>query len=130
MASKKTKKSHAKKNLHKEEITQDKPAVSSIILDPELSIKTIGALRDELSELYSCENEITIDASAVNYMDTSAIQLLVAFNECITKRSKKLNWKDVSDAFSTSFSELGFHNYLNLENTDTDSDDDDLCPVF
>lgn len=131
MAAKKTKKRTSKKKKEVKELVVEKPQLSTLALEEKLGIESANALKQTLSDFYTHDSDITIDASAVKSADTSAIQLLLAFSEGIAKQSRKVIWKDCSELFLKSSQEIGLDKYFDLDHSyETTDDEEDLCPVF
>jgi ABC-type transporter Mla MlaB component len=81
-----------------------------IVLDHTLGIADVSTLYETLKCIAATEQDVTIDATHINAIDTSTVQLLVSFVRQIEKSDCKVIWtKEPSEAF------LKVVKFLNLE---------------
>jgi len=88
-----------------------------INLNPVLNIEDVGSLREQLLLVFDQYESIDIDASKVESIDTSSLQLLVVLMREAAKESKKISIKP-SDNFLNCANLLGVSGMLALAETD------------
>ena len=98
-----------------------------LALPARLGIKNVSEWKSELAGLLKADCSIKIDASAVESIDTAALQLLVAFVSQLKQQARALEWQQPTDAFLQHAHLIDVARHLGLE---ARADDDDLCPVF
>jgi ABC-type transporter Mla MlaB component len=84
-----------------------------IVLDTQIGISGIRNFKSLLEKILS-RKQLTIDASKLEKIDTSALQLLAAFMLEADKRSIKVNWQSPSARFINSARLLGLVELLKL----------------
>lgn len=85
----------------------------NVVLDEQVRISDAAELKS-LLEKYLHRKRLTIDASKVKKIDTSAMQLLTAFALEADNRSIKINWQSPSPRFLETARLLGLTAPLNL----------------
>lgn len=88
-----------------------------IVLPEQLTIRDISqtkqaweaALRDESTMMI-------VDVASVERIDTSAMQLMLAFREAVLRKNKTFEWRSPSQAFLNSAATLGFTGLMGLSN--------------
>ncbi|HSG62149.1 MAG TPA: STAS domain-containing protein [Pseudomonadales bacterium] len=88
--------------------------LSSYKLPDVVTIAEIEALHDALLALMSSDSP-TLDASAVERIDTAALQQLVAFNVALQNINTELLWGACSDLFLASVEQIGLKDALGLK---------------
>lgn len=88
------------------------PIADSIILDEQSKIAKAKSLKDKLSELLNNKNNIKIDASKVEKIDTSVLQLLTAFSLQAQRQSIEIAWQQPSPTFTTAADLLDLSQHL------------------
>jgi anti-anti-sigma regulatory factor len=78
-------------------------------LPPELTIAKVEEFKLHLLEFIAKNDEINIDDSEVNRIDTIGIQLLLTTIIYISTQNKTLIWKSKSDIINQSFKQLGIN---------------------
>ncbi|HTV85397.1 MAG TPA: STAS domain-containing protein [Dyella sp.] len=76
-------------------------------------IADVGDLHRKLSDAFDAP-QIVLDASAVERVDTAALQLLVVFQREAAKRGKQMSWAGVSAPLHEAASQLGLAQTLAL----------------
>jgi len=71
-----------------------------IVLAARLTIQDIGVLKARLVEHCQLDEPAVVDASAVETVDTAALQLLVAFANSMYSRSQTIEWREPSAVFT------------------------------
>lgn len=69
-------------------------------------------LYDTLLETINSSIHLQIDASAVDRMGTSAVQVLVSLSQHLDNEGGSLKIKKPSDAFKSVFTDLGLANFI------------------
>lgn len=78
-------------------------------LPPELTIAKVEEYKSHLLEFIEKNDEIEIDDSEVNRIDTIGIQLLFSTIIYVSTLNKSLIWKNNSDIIYQSFKQLGIN---------------------
>lgn len=89
-------------------------AVTAVSFSPGLTIRNVTAKRSELSQALENKSGVQMDLSAVEVVDTAAMQLLLAFNLEAKKRGVPLHWQHPSEAVCAAGELLGLTNELEL----------------
>jgi len=115
VTTKKTKpaKSSAQKKSAKPKKTR-KDSNKTLILNAVLVINNARPLSQEFSQLIKTNEDISIDASAVEMIDTAILQLLLATTIKIKSSNHKVNWIKPSEKFIASASLLGLSEPLGI----------------
>lgn len=71
-----------------------------IVLESRLGIQNVSALKTRLSSHCQQGMPAIIDASAVETVDTAALQLLVAFVNSLCSQAQTVEWRTPSSAFT------------------------------
>lgn len=90
---KQSKKSKVSKKTAKKTI----PKGESVTLDSILVIDDVTQLHQQLVDLVAKKTDITINARAVNMIDTAMLQLFTSFVMTLKKQNIKVTWKDPSE---------------------------------
>ncbi|PCJ21925.1 MAG: hypothetical protein COB04_01720 [Gammaproteobacteria bacterium] len=86
-----------------------------IKFDKIIDITVVEALYSELEKALSGHGSVDIDASQVERVDTSTLQLIYTFKEQISANGYKLKWTGVSDNFFEIATLLGLDEKLDLD---------------
>jgi len=78
-------------------------------LPAELTIVQVEACKSQFIEFAAQHQEITLDDSDVNRVDTVGIQLLLAMITYIAAQNKTLHWKNTSSIINESVKQLGIN---------------------
>ena len=81
----------------------------------DFTIYVIDGIKDELSKELDIYNNFELDLSEVEEFDSSALQLLLAFDREIKRQEKQLVITGVSSAILKLFNTYGLSQYFNLE---------------
>jgi phospholipid transport system transporter-binding protein len=80
--------------------------VPVVVLASHCTVKDAAAMKLDLCALVHAE-EVIVDVSAVERIDTSAMQLLCAFARNCAKRNQKVTWKGESSSWREAVRLLG-----------------------
>ncbi|MDT8282404.1 MAG: STAS domain-containing protein [Gammaproteobacteria bacterium] len=96
--------------------TDEKESTSNemIVLSPVLIINNAKALSLDLSQLLQSSNDITIDASAVEMIDTAILQLLLAVTNKVKSAKHEVHWPNPSATFISTVNILGLSKPLGI----------------
>jgi len=112
------KSSPAKKSLKKKE---SKPRVikennnNRMTLNPVLVINNAKSMLETIDKLVDSDDDVYIDASGVEMIDTAILQLLLAATIKIRSANHKVTWNNPSDIFLSNTALLGLSEALGLE---------------
>ena len=95
-----------------------------LTLSGKLSVKEAGTLAEQLSA-----QPETVDAEALDSVDTAALQLLVAYANSARKAGRTVTWKGRDAALGEALALAGLAHCIEFDAA-TASGDDELCPVF
>lgn len=118
-----TKKTASKNNAASNKLVAKKPVKNVknestsneiIVLDPVLIINNAKNLSLELRKLLQSSNDITIDASAVEMIDTAILQLLLAITIKIKSAKHEVHWLNPSATFISTANLLGLSKPLGI----------------
>ncbi len=131
------KKATAKKSVSRKRAKKsgknEKPEVagpSSVVLDDRPGIKNILELKEQLTTAFDAGGTVVVDAHNVESIDTTALQLLVAFANSVHKQSRTLQWVEPSGVFREMADLADLSRCLGVGDCTVAEDIDDLCPVF
>jgi anti-anti-sigma regulatory factor len=105
----------AEKNRSTKPTTAKKESNLSLILDSVLVINDAKSLMQKINQLVESNDDISIDASAVEMIDTAILQLLLAATIKIRSSENKINWINPSDKFISNASLLGLTESLGIK---------------
>ncbi len=86
----------------------------SFCLSGLLDVSRADTLHGALDALLANEGMVTLEADSVERIDTSILQLLVAFKRELNKRGFDLQWANASDVIIFTARSLGLLEALNL----------------
>lgn len=89
-----------------------KPLTHTLTLDSVAVIHNAKALYEEFGKVSNAD--VSIDASAVEMIDTAILQLLYAFVTKVTSNNHKINWINPSDEFISRARLLGLSRNLGI----------------
>ena len=111
--SKKTKvKTNRKSKVREEKIKTDK---TRLILDSIITINDAQTMYTQLRSLLESKQDITIDASAVEMLDTAILQLLLAFVNKIKAQNRVVVWSKPSEEMINRATTLNLQAGLGLD---------------
>jgi ABC-type transporter Mla MlaB component len=87
---------------------------ASVTLGANCSIKEVAALRESLCAVLDAHEPVSIDASAVERIDTATLQLLYAFVRDRFAADREVVWQGVTGQLSEAARLLGVRDLLNL----------------
>ncbi len=87
---------------------------NALVLRPECMLSDAAALKQRLCALLPHEGTVTLDAGAVERIDTAALQLLAAFIRDRRLAGRPVEWRAVSDVLSCAARVLGMDVMLSL----------------
>lgn len=87
---------------------------ASVTLAANCSIKEVAALRESLCAVLGAQEPVSIDASAVERIDTATLQLLYAFVRDRFAADREVVWQGVTGQLSEAARLLGVRDLLNL----------------
>lgn len=105
----------AEKNRSTKPTTAKKESNLSLIFDSVLVINDAKSLMQKINQLVESNDDISIDASAVEMIDTAILQLLLAATIKIRSSNHKINWINPSDKFISNASLLGLTESLGIK---------------
>lgn len=73
-------------------------------------------LHSQMEGLLQTGHDVEIDASQVEQIDTSALQLLYSFHQALNQDGKTLKWKSPSDQVVQTAKLLGLDEHLSITN--------------
>jgi len=87
-----------------------------ISLGPVLDVAGSGELKKQLEKVFRRKQPFELDGSAVERVDSAALQVLVAFSRESHKRKIDLEWAEVSDSLRAASTLLGLDRELGIGN--------------
>ncbi len=93
------------------------PTLPTVSIASSCTVKDAMSLKQSLDAFASTEGQIIIDASAVERVDTSIVQLLCAFTRVRLAGDREVLWHAPSAAFLEAARLLGVHELLSLPRT-------------
>lgn len=123
------KKTAGKKNsaAKKTEVVAESP----LVLEEKIGIQTISNLVERLESLLSSDSKILIDASAVQYADIAALQVLTAFSNSARAQSRPIEWQCENSVLPRLCALADLDRHINFDApAEVVEEDDGLCPVF
>jgi anti-anti-sigma regulatory factor len=85
----------------------------TLVLDPVVVINDARSLYQTLAEIDN-DSDVTIDASAVEMIDTAVLQLLFAFTKKVQAGNQQISWTNPSDEFISRADLLGLSHHLGI----------------
>jgi anti-anti-sigma regulatory factor len=89
-------------------------SAASFKLEPILVINNARALSQELNRFIENSDEINIDASAVEMIDTAVLQVLLAIANKARSEKREIHWIAPSDIFLSNISLLGISRQIGI----------------
>ncbi len=96
------------------EVSSESRIEKHIVLDPILSIDNANKLYDQFDSVVQRKQNIIIDASAVEMIDTAMLQLLIAFVRKLKNEGVKISWNKPSDELLSRAVLLNLEEYLGI----------------
>lgn len=121
-------KSKSSKDGEKSKKDKDSKKDSEIKLAQKLSIGNAKELEAMLLEGLESGDEITLNMSDVEQVDTAAIQVLIGFINSATKAKCAFKWRGESEALTNFSKALALNS--NLDFSAGAMPEAELCPVF
>lgn len=100
-------------NDEKKLVEGDNVTTCKIALDSNLTIANSENLKSILLESLG-NNKVEIDATSVEQIDTSCVQLLVSYIKMLENQSIELEWKGVSEPLVNTVKYLGLTKHLKI----------------
>ena len=92
---------------------QDKTRIS---FGPVLDVSGSGELKKQLEKIFRRKSPFELDGSAIERIDTAALQVLAAFSRESRNRDIELAWAGVSDSLRNASTLLGLTRELGISN--------------
>jgi anti-anti-sigma regulatory factor len=98
-------------------VAKRKPKATSniILLDETVVISGVMELREKLAAAVTSHDEVVIDGSAVEKIDGTGLQLLVALMKQAVSSNTAISWSSASDLLLDSAAQLGLIEILGLD---------------
>ena len=90
---------------------QDKTRIS---FGPVLDVSGSGELKKQLEKIFRRKTPFELDGSAIERIDTAALQVLVAFSRESRNRDIELTWANASDPLRNASTLLGLTQELGI----------------
>lgn len=87
-----------------------------LCLPDTLKIDTVSEFKLTIDQALKSGADFDVDASGLEAIDFSGLQLLIAFVSEVNVNGSTLIWQSVSDAFQSAADDLGANRFLNLPN--------------
>lgn len=87
---------------------------SRIVLGEVLDINAVARLHKRLVKCADKKNSVTINAAKVNSVDTSSLQVLLAFTERVCAEGNRISWQSPSDSLVRTARMTGLDTLLGL----------------
>lgn len=81
--------------------------MSTIVLDPELTISYVSELKDRFLSTLEQERDVTLDVSQVVEFDGAGLQLLISLKKWCRKHNKTMRIEKHSDSVSSVLALIG-----------------------
>ena len=88
---------------------------AGLTLSPQCTLRDADELKSSLAALVEAPDDITVDASSVERIDTASLQLLVAFVATRKASGRVVRWTAPSETFMTCAMRLGLRGPLQLD---------------
>lgn len=112
---KQVKRMTAKKERENKRTDKKSSDVNKLVLDPIITINDAQKMYRQLGLLLELKQDITIDASAVEMLDTAVLQLLLAFVNNIKAQSNEVVWLQPSEEMINRVTTLNLQVDLSLD---------------
>lgn len=107
-------KNTSKNNPEYQNVNAQKDKTNILVLDSELNIAATADLYDRMQPFLDQKEEILLDASKVEVVDSAALQLLLVFVREAQERSISTRWESASKKFLNTVTLLGFQQHLGV----------------
>lgn len=111
--------SNNKKASKKTSAARSRNTAQKLVLQEQVRISQSKELKKQLEKLLTAKKKIQIDASNVQKIDTSGIQLLTAFAIKAHKETIEIDWQSPSEPFVAAARLLNLNEYLGLDKKKT-----------
>jgi len=98
-------------------------AEPDITLEASVDVSMAAELRGTLDMALGGEGPLTVDAGAVERVDTAGVQLLLALRQESARRGRPLQWRAASPALRETAARLGLANALGLSDDPASTED-------
>ncbi len=88
---------------------------SPLLLEQHLEMKNVQAMAERFAAVLTESERIELDGSAVNRIDGSGLQLLLAMVETARQQGKEVSWQKPSASLIEAAALLGLEPRLHLE---------------
>jgi anti-anti-sigma regulatory factor len=88
--------------------------IEQLDLGAKCTIIRAEELHTQMETLLQSGHDVEIDASKVEQIDTSALQLLLSFHQTLANDGRNALWKSPSDQLLTTAKLLGLDEYLTM----------------
>lgn len=92
---------------------EDKTRIS---FGPVLDVASSSELKKQLGKVFRRKSPFELDGSAIERVDTAALQVLLAFARESRDRKKELEWSEVSETLMNASTLLGISRELGIGN--------------
>ncbi len=90
-----------------------------VTLDGALDVSAAKQLRERLSTALDAGCPVVVDASAVDRVDTAALQVLISFSRDAERQEMAVRWADPSDSLCDTAAFLDVSRFLGLPDVPT-----------
>ena len=96
--------------------TEKKPARGAVTYDlgGDLTIRSVQAHREGLKPLLADQGAVTLEATAVEHVDTAGLQLVAAFIVQVLGAGRELRWNQPASPLTEAAARLGLTSALHL----------------
>ena len=101
--------------LKRERSSNESQGLCKLAIDEDLSIYTIDLLKQELSEEIAVYDRFELNLSAVEEIDSSGIQLLLALKTELKEKKKEFKISAASGAVLNLMESYGISGHFNME---------------
>ncbi len=88
--------------------------IETLDLGTKCTIIRAEELHEKMENLLQSSLDVEVDASQVEQIDTSALQLLLSFHQSLTTDGRNLSWKTPSEQAIKSAKLLGLDTHLGI----------------
>ncbi len=88
--------------------------IEKLDLGTKCTIIRAEELHTQMESLIQTAHDIQVDASQVEQIDTSALQLLISFHQALEKEGRTLSWHNPSEQTLSTAKLLGLDTHLGL----------------
>lgn len=92
---------------------------ASLELPSNMTIASVEALHETMEPLVLEHQDVVVKASEVERIDTAGLQLLLAFQQEITKHDLSVEWQEPSEALLEAATLIGLQKTLGLDSANS-----------